>query len=57
MIPTMSKYYKQCALLIARRVVMDNYEDVSKNNRQLLEYLKEKSGPKLLSGVLLKNKE
>ena len=51
---TKNKYYIQCALLIARRVVMDNYEDVSKNNRQLLEFMKEKSGPRFLPNVFPK---
>ena len=53
---TKNKYFIQCALLVARRVVIDNYEDVSKNNRQLLEYMKAKSGPRLLSTVFSNKK-
>ena len=47
-----NNYYKQCALLIGRRVLMDNYEDVVKNYRPFLEYMKSHSGPRLIPTIM-----
>ena len=54
---TNNKYYAQCAYLIGRRVVMDNYETIRKTNRPFFEYIKNGSSASATARLLIEKKK